>query len=126
MSEEIEQQPLPQSREEDKSFPPEDTMADEGEAGEEGMAEDRSANGEGGGAGTSGDSSPAVRPIFFGNLMHGCMASDVEAIFERPVVDTRGGEEGEFMLCCGVVFGCGCPCAAAIECRCKLMIVLLF
>lgn len=83
MSEEVEA-PLPQSRDEDKSYP-DDTMAEE--AGKEGMGAEPTAEG-------GGETSPAVRPIFFGNLMHGCMASDVEGIFERPVVDTRGGEEG--------------------------------
>ena len=92
MSEEVEQQPLPQSREEDKSFPEEPMAEAPAEAGEEGMAEDRPAA-----TNNGGDTSPAVRPIFMGNLMHGCMASDVEVMFERPVVDTRGGEEGEFL-----------------------------
>lgn len=40
-----------------------------------------------------GDGGPAVRPIFFGNLSQGCLAADVEAIFEHPVVDVRGGME---------------------------------
>ena len=100
MSEEL-TAPLPQSRAEDMEKEPihdqqpGDSMAasaathnNEGaKEEEEGMMSTED--------GTMGGGSPAIRPIFFGNLSHGCVASDVEGIFERPVVDAPGGE-GEF------------------------------
>jgi hypothetical protein len=44
-------------------------------------------------------------------LSHGCMASDVEGIFEHPVCDVRGGMEdhGEFS-CSLLLFGCCLTC----------------
>jgi len=42
--------------------------------------------------------SPAMRPIFLGNLSRECTASDVEGIFERPVVDARGGDGELFVI----------------------------
>jgi hypothetical protein len=107
MSEEIEEHnTLPQSREEDAEKPMdmnESTMAD-ANGDVEGMKDEEEgimlSNEERGG--------PAVRPIFFGNLSHNCIAGDVEAIFERPVVDARGGEGGEFLMF--VVAGCSVVC----------------
>ena len=85
--------PLPQSREEDKDEPHDTTMeatepdgpTSNGKEEEEGAM--MSSEQQGGG-------NLVIRPIFFGNLSHGCMATDVESIFERPVVDLRGGDEG--------------------------------
>ena len=73
------------------------------------MADDNGRDAEGGGG--EGEGGPAVRPIFFGNLSHGCMASDVEGIFEHPVCDVRGGMEdhGEFS-CSLLLFGCCLTC----------------
>lgn len=67
------------------------------EEGEEGMIDDTHP-GEGGGG--SVDGGMAMRPIFFGNLSHNCVASDVENIFRSPVCDVLGGGEdgGEFVL----------------------------
>ena len=107
MSEEL-TAPLPQSRAEDMEKEPihdqqpGDSMAasaathnNEGaKEEEEGMMSTED--------GTMGGGSPAIRPIFFGNLSHGCVASDVEGIFERPVVDAPGGE-GEFWVVVVVV-----------------------
>ena len=53
------------------------------EEGEEGMIDDTHPGGEGGGG--SVDGGMAMRPIFFGNLSHNCVASDVENIFRSPV-----------------------------------------
>lgn len=68
------------------------------EEGEEGMIDDTHPGGEGGGG--SVDGGMAMRPIFFGNLSHNCVASDVENIFRSPVCDVLGGGEdgGEFVL----------------------------
>jgi hypothetical protein len=95
MSEEV---PLPQSRAEDMNSMQDDRAEDDGMMKEEGESMNNN-NGD--------DGSCHLRPIFFGNLSHGCMAGDVEGIFERLVVDSRGGDDngGEFpwtvcfMLC---------------------------
>eukprot|EP01082_Thalassiosira_pseudonana_P007283 g6291.t1 g6291 contig23:123371-125514(+) len=57
----------------------------------EGMIDDTHPGGEGGGG--SVDGGMAMRPIFFGNLSHNCVASDVENIFRSPVCDVLGGGE---------------------------------
>ena len=104
MSEEL-TAPLPQSREEpmenEPTVEPMTTTTVNGDAKQEDAAMPTE---------ETGGSSSAVRPIFFGNLSHGCVASDVEGIFERPVIDCAGGE-GEIIYCSGCaavlsVFAC--------------------
>merc|ERR1719464_1698674 len=56
--------------------------------------------GAGGGSGVPGHGSGGggnlyMRPIFLGNLSHGCMASDVESIFQNPPPSVGGMNDGE-------------------------------
>ena len=48
------------------------------------------ATGEGGG---EGGGNLYLRPVFLGNLSHGCLASDVEGVFQNPA--PASGEGGE-------------------------------
>lgn len=93
-----EEAPLPQSRAEDMNSMQDDRAEDDGMMKEEGESMNNN----------NGDGSCHLRPIFFGNLSHGCMAGDVEGIFERLVVDSRGGDDngGEFLVLC--VLCCVC------------------
>jgi arginine/serine-rich splicing factor 4/5/6 len=47
-----------------------------------------------GGGGGDGGGNLYLRPIFMGNLSHGCVASDVENMFQNPV-STGGAMDGE-------------------------------
>ena len=73
MSEEVEA-PLPQSREEDKEEP-HDTTMDAEPVGNNGKDEEEGAMST---EQVGGGGNLIIRPIFFGNLSHGCMATDVE------------------------------------------------
>ena len=46
--------------------------------------DEEGAVGGGGGGGGTGDGNLYLRPIFFGNLSHSCLATDVEKLFVNP------------------------------------------
>lgn len=98
-----EEAPLPQSRLDSHEMQDEDDgMKEEGEST---AINNSNMNDDNGG-------SCHLRPIFFGNLSHNCMAGDVEGIFERLVVDSRGGDDngGECRFWCGDVCFVWCLC----------------
>ncbi len=67
--------------------------------GEAGMLKDSDMNEEGGApsGGGGGGGNLYLRPVFFGNLSHSCMASDVENIFRNPAPG-RGDMDGEVKM----------------------------
>lgn len=68
---------------------PQDSLGGHGHGHGHGMTNDGSLNGSAGGGGM------AIRPIFLGNLSHGCLASDVEGLFLHPVATGMGGMGGD-------------------------------